>query len=334
MTAITPHNLNQFFLAPDADKNTRSSLKRFHAWLNATGQDWFTADLKAYRDYLLHTAASTTGGKLSPATVKKHLERVRGRYRDLLNSNNVRDLLQSSYEALPPSHPHRQGFSKFEFTQEALIRLANNTQYDRMPVKILQRRDQFDSDFHWLTTDQIDALISLPSRAALIGYRDAAMIALAYCCGLREAELCSVAVEDLRQSSGGQQALRVRRGKGMVERAVLYGDMEEYTIYVDEWLTLSGITTGLAFRALDATGQHIIGESVTPRAFAYRLAACPVDGITVQPHDLRRSYALHLYEAGMPVEAIMQQLGHKQITTTMRYIGLLSSDRRAPRLNY
>lgn len=333
MSQMIPDSFNALFVQVDTDKNTASSLRRFYAWLEATKQDWFTADLLAYRDYLLHTASSAHGGQLSRSTIKKHMERVRGRYRDLLHSNNVRDMLQRAYDALPKNHPHRADFSKFEFTQEALVRLSNNTQYERMPVKVIEVRDYADSDFHWLTPDQIDTLLEQPSRKKLIGYRDVALISLAYCCGLREAELCAVTVEDLRERYKGVPALRVRQGKGSVQRMVVYGDMAEYLIHVDEWLELSGIDNGALFRATDKTGKQVIHDSLTPRAFAYRLAKYRADDLVVTPHDLRRSYAKNLYDAGMPLEAIRQQMGHKKIETTLWYIGLLDAADRTPRLS-
>jgi integrase len=53
--------------------------------------------------------------------------------------------------------------------------------------------------------------------------------------------------------------------------------------------------------------------------------------IKVCPHDLRRTYARRLYEAGVDIMAIKQNLGHASLRTTEGYIGILNADtRRAP----
>lgn len=55
--------------------------------------------------------------------------------------------------------------------------------------------------------------------------------------------------------------------------------------------------------------------------------------MTVHPHDLRRTYARRLYEAGVGVDlvSISQNLGHANTKTPLPYIGELGADkRRAP----
>ena len=57
-----------------------------------------------------------------------------------------------------------------------------------------------------------------------------------------------------------------------------------------------------------------------------------VDGklAKVKPHDLRRTYARRLYEAGVDLVAIQQNLGHASQQTTLGYIGTLDVARRKP----
>ncbi len=50
----------------------------------------------------------------------------------------------------------------------------------------------------------------------------------------------------------------------------------------------------------------------------------------VNPHDLRRSYARLLYEAGVDVVAIQQNMGHVYIRETLSYIGELDAHHRTP----
>jgi integrase len=53
--------------------------------------------------------------------------------------------------------------------------------------------------------------------------------------------------------------------------------------------------------------------------------------LTVHPHDLRRTYARRLYEEGLDLVSISQNLGHASTRTTLLYIGELGAEkRRAP----
>ena len=40
----------------------------------------------------------------------------------------------------------------------------------------------------------------------------------------------------------------------------------------------------------------------------------------VTPHDLRRTYARRLYDDGVPLVAIQQNLGHADVKTTLGYL--------------
>ena len=70
---------------------------------------------------------------------------------------------------------------------------------------------------------------------------------------------------------------------------------------------------------------------MSTRAIQMVLERYPVNGKQVRPHDLRRTYARSLYDAGMSLLAIKQNLGHSNLRTTEKYIGELGvSERGAP----
>ncbi len=52
--------------------------------------------------------------------------------------------------------------------------------------------------------------------------------------------------------------------------------------------------------------------------------------VWVKSHDLRRTYARRLYEAGMAPLEIQQNLGHADLQTTLGYIGTLGAAQRRP----
>jgi len=94
----------------------------------------------------------------------------------------------------------------------------------------------------------------------------------------------------------------------------------------------AGIKNGPVFRGLYKSGNKLRPGRLSVRAIEYILASYPimVDGVltAVKPHDCRRTYARLLYEAGVDVVAIQQNLGHADMRTTLGYIGELDVDRR------
>jgi integrase len=116
---------------------------------------------------------------------------------------------------------------------------------------------------------------------------------------------------------------------------VPYGDLDWVLAIVDKWLAAAGIPGGAVFRGIWKGGKKLRRGRLSLRAVQYIITSYPVmvDGelVSVRPHDLRRTYARRLYEAGMDLVAIQQNLGHADLATTLGYIGALDVDkRRAP----
>lgn len=291
LTTVSP---NALFLPTEADKNTRSSVGRFIRWLDANGQSWASADLKDYLDYL-------NGSPLAQATVKKNMERVRARYKEMQHSNAVRDAIQARIpvDATPAD--------VYAITEEFLTRLRNNTEYDkRLAVKLTKITAVTDDKFTWLSSHDIaDILIRFPRNE--LGYRDAAIFGLCLSYGLREAEACNVTVDDLNKYMKGSPGVEVRHGKGNKQRVVLWDGITDYTLLIQDWLVFKGINSGLVLQGLK------------PRQLQNRVKLYT----TAKPHDLRRSYAKLLHDGGRSVEYIGQQLGHVKHETTMIYLGLI-----------
>jgi len=262
-----------------------------------------TADIKDYRAYLL-----SEGRGLTQATAKKHMERIRARYKALLHHNGVRDVLRDSYLALPPDDPVRLEYSVWEFTAESLVRLENNTQYDKdTAIKLTQRTTYTDDHFTWLTRLEIaDIFASIP--ASEIGFRDAAIFGLCLSYGLREAEACNVTVEDLNKFVKGKAGVEVRHGKGNKQRFIQFDALTDYTGYIQDWLQFKGIASGVVLQGLK------------PRQLQNRVKLYT----TAKPHDLRRSYAKLLHNGGRSIEYIKQQLGHVKSDTTLIYLGMIN----------
>jgi len=317
-----PSDNHRMVVPVDAQKDHKHRLTRFAAWLDATGRNWTQPDLAAYRDYLL----TERGTSLS--SVAAHLSTVRGRYRSLLRDNAVRDYLYTQPPAtISPA-------DRKAFVDEVIRRIENAVHPDQSAVKVITRQDQPDSDHIRLTSKQANTLLKAPGVDTLVGLRDTAVIAMMLCTGIREAELCALDASDLRHRLGGALALHIREGKGCKERLVPYGELEWALAIVTAYLRQGGISDGAVFRSFYRGSAYPSPNRLSVRAVQNILHRYPItiegERLSIKPHDLRRTYARRLYETGVDLVAIQQNLGHADTKTTLRYIGMLDADARKP----
>jgi len=316
-----------FLIPPEADKHTRYRLGAFSKWLKEHDRAWHEPDLRAYRDGMLAQG-------YAPATVNAHLSTVRARYRRLLQDGALRETLEIA------ARDHLEGQGQYgpadveALVQRKLDGLENATDPAASPVTIKSTQDTSDAAHLRLTKEQADALLDAPGLDSLKELRDTAVIALMLCTGIREAELSALEVRDLRQRLGGELALHIRPGKGCKERWVPYGELDWVLVIVEAWLEAAGIEDGPVFRGFYRGNKSLRSGPLSVRAIQYLLERYPIDvngdPMTVRPHDLRRTYARRLYEAGMSPVEIKQNLGHARLKTTLGYIGRLEVEHRRP----
>ena len=325
---LAHHNDIRSFLIPeDANKDSRYRLGKFADWLSSTGKPWYEPNLADYRDQVLKGYA--------PATASAHLSTIRARFRTILHDNETRDILYARVaEAISQIKTFDTPASRKACVDEILIRLSNAIDPGESKVKRKTSQDKPDSAHLRLTTEQANYLLSLPGVETLVGLRDTAILAMLLCTGIREGELAALDVPDLRQTLGGALALHVREGKGCKERLVPYGELEWVLAIVDKWLDLAEIDDGPIFRGFYRGNRILRPGRLSVRAIEYIVGSYPVmaagEMVTVKPHDLRRTYARRLYDAGFDLVAIQQNLGHADVKTTLGYIGTLDADQRRP----
>jgi site-specific recombinase XerD len=324
-----PAALQTLLLPAQADKDTRSRVGGFIAWMIETKRAWHDPDLAVYREHL-------KGKGYHPATISAHLSSVRGAYQRLLRNNALRatwfDTAGVELRALRVADTPA---NRKAFVDERYIRLQNAIDPQNSPVEKITSQDRPDNAQVRLTRAQAEALLRAPGVTPLSALRDTALIALMLCTGIREAEACALEVEDLRQKLGGELALHIRKGKGSKERLIPYGDLGWVMVILDKWLEEADISEGSVFRSFWHGGQSLRGP-LSVRAVENIVSQYPVvtergKKLIVHPHDLRRTYARRLYEEGLDLVSISQNLGHASTRTTLLYIGELGADkRRAP----
>ena len=167
-----------------------------------------------------------------------------------------------------------------------------------------------------LSTEEIDAILSVIDLSQDEGQRDKAVIELLYSCGLRVSELCNLKMHDLFLDEG---FLRVV-GKGNKERLVPISAqaVKELNLwfYTRNMITPKPGEEDYVFISVRRR-QHLSRITVFHNLRLYAERA----GITktISPHTLRHSFATHLLEGGANLRVIQAMLGHEQISTTEIY---------------
>jgi len=172
---------------------------------------------------------------------------------------------------------------------------------------------------NWLTVEQGRRLLLAPTRDALRGQRNHAMLAMLIGCGLRRGELLALTVEAIQQREEHWVVADVNGKAGHI-RTVPIPSWVKATI--DMWTSSAGITGGRVFRAINKMGR-VWGDGMTPKVIweVVREAAHRAGIDKLAPHDLRRTCARLCYLAGGELDQIQFLLGHVSIQTTERYLG-------------
>lgn len=187
---------------------------------------------------------------------------------------------------------------------------------------------------------------SVRGDAASWPARDRAILELLYGCGIRNAELVGLNLDDLHWAN---EAILVR-GKGQKQRYVPLGDAaaEAVRAYLAERSAHLAAETGqqtastpalflnLRLRGLAKGGQARLTTRSVGR-IVKRIAILRGLSGDVHPHTLRHAFGTHLLEEGADLRAIQELLGHERLSTTQRYTQLTTAqltevyDRTHPR---
>lgn len=180
---------------------------------------------------------------------------------------------------------------------------------------------------NWLSRQQAQELIYSPDTMTVKGIRDRALLAVLLGCGLRREECASLTVEHIQQREGRWVIVDLV-GKRNKLRSV---PMPSWTkTAIDEWLVAGAITTGVVFRPVNKGGR-VSDRGMTAQAIynAVDVYAKPL-GLSVHPHDLRRTFAKLAHKGEAPLEQIQLSLGHSSVQTTERYLGVTQDLTSAP----
>jgi integrase/recombinase XerC len=181
---------------------------------------------------------------------------------------------------------------------------------------------------------------SVDDDAASWPARDKAILELLYGCGIRNAELTGLNLNDIHWAN---EAILVR-GKGQKQRLVPLGDAAALALraYLGERASrltakLGGGKTpstpalfvSLQLRGLGKPGGEARLTTRSVGRIVKRVAILRGLSADVHPHTLRHAFGTHLLEEGADLRAIQELLGHERLSTTQRYTQLTTSQLEA-----
>jgi integrase len=163
-------------------------------------------------------------------------------------------------------------------------------------------------------------VLSVLRAAKAKGARELAMIVVAYKHGMRASEVCNLLLSDLDMKNG---SIVVERLKGSLRT------VQAVTEHRGEPLLneVKAIREWLRQRSDDGSDYLFNSQKGgrLDRSQVFRLfrAIARKAGLAAEkqhPHALKHSLATHLVSANVNLALIKQQLGHKSIGSTMRYV--------------
>ncbi|MGH3225432.1 MAG: tyrosine-type recombinase/integrase [Streptosporangiaceae bacterium] len=170
-----------------------------------------------------------------------------------------------------------------------------------------------------LTVEQTRLLLAAPDRTARQGRRDATLLATLYDTGARVSEIADLTVRDVRLQRPAMASLT---GKGRKTRHVPLdgGTVTLLAAYLEEHrLDQPGREDHPVFFNQHRARLSRGGIAWIIRKYQARTGDPLLAGVSISPHAVRHSKAMHLYEAGVPLPYIRDILGHVELSTTEIY---------------
>lgn len=241
-----------------------------------------------------------------------HLEEIDRLEPDHIKASDIADFLgQERERGLAPRSRARLLSSIRMFHRFLLIERYSSTN----PASIIEAPRTLQKLPVFLSSAEVESLLSAPTGNRPEEMRDRAMLELLYATGLRVSELVGLQLRELNLEAGYLMTV----GKGKKERLVPVGDsarqrVAEYLEQVRQKQDPQGLNPTLFLSRL--------GQAMTRQAFWNIINKRSTQaGITkkISPHTLRHSFATHLLANGADLRSVQMMLGHADLSTTQIY---------------
>ena len=169
-----------------------------------------------------------------------------------------------------------------------------------------------------LTGSEIESLIKCcHEQGGAIALRDAAVIAILRCGGIRRQEIVRLNLNDLNLKTG---ELTICRGKGGKFRLVYLTD--EAIAMIEDWLEVRGNQIGSLICPVNKGGKVTLRHFAADGDGIYKLVKARAICAGVKhfsPHDFRRTFCSDLLAEGEDVFTVQELAGHASPVTTAKY---------------
>ena len=150
--------------------------------------------------------------------------------------------------------------------------------------------------------------------------RDAVILGLGIVAGMRRDEISQLTIGDYNRL---QQQLTIHGKHNTIRVVPVQSGLQAA---LDEWLQLRGDKPGRLLAAVQKDGK-ILQLGMTAAAIYKMLQRRATEAGVVEfsPHDMRRTFASNLLDAGVDIVTVQKLMGHSNVSTTAGY------DRRGER---
>ena len=174
------------------------------------------------------------------------------------------------------------------------------------------------------TMEEVALLLRLPDTSTDIGRRNQMILNLMYASGARAQEICDLRVRDvqfqknltrLTLTGKGNKVRRIVIAKSCADMLKHYLDWRGISHELNRYIFSSQTHEHMTVSCIEEIYKKYVAEAREqhPRMFLQS---------KYTPHTMRHTTATHMLEAGVPLMAIKNFLGHVSVATTERYAEL------------
>lgn len=181
------------------------------------------------------------------------------------------------------------------------------------PVALLSSPKKPDRLPDFLTLEEVEKILNIPSEKNWQSLRDKAILELLYSTGIRVGELTSLKIGDI---DFFQELIKVK-GKGKKERIVPVGSyaLKALIEYIERRPNKKEKNV-----FLNKYGKPLSERSV--ERIIDKFSKKAGIGKKITPHTFRHTFATHMLDRGADLRTVQELLGHERITTTQIYTHL------------
>jgi len=267
-----------------------------------------TGQLAAYEKHLILRNFSVATRNMYLRTLKSFLRFRNSKFPDQELSQDI------ASEYILHRHKSGRSWSTINCDYSSLRKYFKEVLCIEWLLKKMPRPRKEDALPQTLSTQDIIDLINNAST-----FKHQIFLTFVYATGLRLSEATNVTFDDIDRN---RKQIRVRKGKGAKDRYIqvpecLVHILEAYyKKYRPEKYLFNGYTKGERYCA--SSGQWTMRQARKNAKITKQASV----------HTLRHAYATHHLESGTDLVFLKNQLGHKHLKTTERYLHLCVNRRR------